>query len=773
MGRLRLRHDVFEALQREEQLAAEAASQLALDDDNDDDDIEYRAHSRDRVRYRNEIDNGDEDEVSSSCSSSDDETVASKVSLASVAFSTALSLVDEIVPPEEGFSKGMPKINRPERRRNWSNASAQSRASTSSVFDSRRAPAYDTTSFADLITGGKSKYLKELEAAEKNLHGGLRREDFHASALLWDMSSDLQPTDRTNNLKRQEDQEYITFLNDMIEGDDHGKVEDEPIAVAERSERSLQRSRSMEAFPSKRRGQRRRGKGSGRQRSNSAHSVGSYEAIRLEDEKSKDGDIETMNEKGQTASIPKSVSSVSQESRCIEAKLQERSRRDENKKASIGASTTTTEKKHRSILTSASSLSLDLEDDIIDRLGQEGANADGKKKASVGASATTADNRHRSILTSASSLSLDLEDEIINRLEQNEATRTSARRQPVASTHHTTKPRSTSRSHRSSVTPSSSVTPWSISSVPSVIGMLDKELQTELAAKAGEEDVDKPLFQSTTKPSMRRQMGLQVPVAVPASAASTSTDQEIQEQEILATDAKPRTTEARRPTLRRDEYRKKKSAYVLINLINSSIDTLDNELDDAPSPTRGTETPDNLQQSRPLGKLLIDSLDDDLGDARNGNAALGDGPVTRKNPSSFSKQCSLPGIDSTRFGDIPNGNRKDTNAAARDRPAMHEDAGSFDKLKGIVGDLVGDEHGRESSASTERKKTPVSLASIDHHHYEQEISIIDSVMGRTTPIQNGVAHSSKARPALGRAKTSGRFGGMFSSIMQGLGDEEA
>lgn len=115
-----------------------------------------------------------------------------------------------------------------------------------------------------------------------------------------------------------------------------------------------------------------------------------------------------------------------------------------------------------------------------------------------------------------------------------------------------------------------------------------------------------------------------------------------------------------------DEHRKKKSANALINLISSSIDTLDNKVDDAPSPARGIETPDNPQQSRSLGKLLIDSLDDDLGDARKiGNAALGDGPATRKKPSSFSKRRGPSDNDSTRFGDNPNGNSNATSAATR------------------------------------------------------------------------------------------------------------
>ena len=219
----------------------------------------------------------------SSMVESDDESINSRSSMASNAFSAVLSLAEELMVNSDDMPLAARSVDLPtmpeqtQLRRNRSVASASSVGpDIADKQHQKRRSSFDAGALGDLLVG-KSNYLKAVEMEEDALRGGLGQEDFHASMLLWDANKSSKanaPNESKGGQNKDQDHHFSGYLNDCIpEMEEELQIPDANSGhgLSDRSARSLQRTKSVDAFPSRRRKSRRRKS----RDTSSAHSVNS------------------------------------------------------------------------------------------------------------------------------------------------------------------------------------------------------------------------------------------------------------------------------------------------------------------------------------------------------------------------------------------------------------------------------------------------------------------------------------------------------------------
>ena len=655
----------------------------------------------------------------------DDESVNSRSSMASNAFSAVISLAEELMvnpddTPDDERSVDLPTM--PEKsklRRNRSAASASSVGPEGvDTKKHNRRSSFDAAALGDLLVG-KSNYLKAVEMEEEALHGGVGQEDFHASMLLWDANKSSK-TNKSSESKeeRHKDQghHFSGYLNDCIPEMDEEIPFGDPNNISEladRSARSMQRAKSVDAFPSRRRKNRRRKS----KDSSGVHSVGSLNTAESLDLSSEIAEKSMYMEEceeasadlagGPRKSILKHMSSLSLESLDIESKVNELELNDE-----VLDETRSTRKhrsgRNRSSISSIPSVVLGA---LGDEMEAEGKEAD-KGKGVIGSSGQQASSR-ASISSIPSAVLNALENE--KKDDANPTTLDMANGDDVPPN-----PPTNSRPQRPQQSRSSS-----FASVPSAV--LDT-LQNELAPEGFIDahpaqpigNKDNPSKRHMPKPSSLRELQPSGP-----GGDSTQPSEDSSPEMETKTNTKSRAT-------------RNGSLNALLGLLPNLEDELEEDGD-------GTTPPTKPQGGRQLSKAL-----------------------------SFDKLKAIMNDSLTKMDSDDNNNNSNSNF---DRPAgrPRERSSSFGRLADIMGDLVGDDN---ISPSIKAPSAPLNrgmLACMDSSRafdYNHESSIM-AAMGREAPAHyntRAVAEEDKRR-RLSAGKAG--FGGMFQSMMANLGSEEA
>ena len=676
----------------------------------------------------------------SSMAESDDESINSRSSMASSAFSAVLSLAEELMVnsddvPLDARSVDLPTMpEQTQLRRNRSVASASSVGPD--IADKRhqkRRSSFDAAALGDLLVG-KSNYLKAVEMEEDALRGGLGQEDFHASMLLWDANKSSKanaPNEFKEGQCEEQDHHFSGYLNDCIpEMEEETQLPDANNGprLADKSARSLQRAKSADAFPSKRRKSRRRKS----KDTSSVHSVGSLntsesldfselaeKSMQMEEYEKASADVAGRPRK----SILKHMSSLSLESLDIESRVIELDLNDDLANETASKNERSVNKRRsaqpRSSISSIPSVVLDALGDEVNA-EDEVENANNKVvKTTIRSSGQRASSR-ASISSIPSVVLSALENEVNGDTDLED----DAQDDVAVGDDVPTNPSSRSRPQRSRSS--------SFASVPSAV--LDT-LQSELGAEGAiDEQLERPIGNRDdsskthlSKPSSLRELQ-------PTDLATASNQPSEDSSPEVETGCKTKGQVARKGSLN-----------ALLGLLPNLEDELDEEVDDISPPTKP-------QGGREIRKTLsFDKL-----------KALMNDSLTKLDPDDN-------GVDNndsnSTFGSFDKPNRP------------RERSSSYWRLKDIMGDLVGDDsHSSLPKAAPAAPANKGMLACMDSTRafdYDHESSIMQA-MGREAPAHynaRAVAEKEERRRKLSAGKAG--FGGMFQSIMANLGSEEA
>ena len=677
----------------------------------------------------------------SSMAESDDESINSRSSMASNAFSAVLSLAEELMVnsddvPLDARSVDLPTMpEQTQLRRNRSVASASSVGpDIADKQHQKRRSSFDAAALGDLLVG-KSNYLKAVEVEEDALRGGLGQEDFHASMLLWDANKSSKDN-ASNEFKEgqceEQDHHFSGYLNDCIpEMEEEIQLLDAnngPRLADDKSARSLQRAKSADAFPSKRRKSRRRKS----KDTSSVHSVGSLntsesldfselaeKSMQMEEYEEASADVAGRPRK----SILKHMSSLSLESLDIESRIVELDLNDD-------LANETTSKNDRSMnkrrLAQPRSSISSIPSVVLDALGDEVNAEDEVENANnkVVKTAIRSSGQRASSRASISSIPSVVLSALENEVDGDADLEDDAQDDVAVGDDVPTNPSSRSRPQRSRSS--------SFASVPSAV--LDT-LQSELAAEGAIDEQPGRLVRNRDDSS-------KIHLSKPSSL------RELQPTDLATASNQP--SEDSSPEVEigcktKGQVARKGSLNALLGLLPNLEDELDEEVDDISPPTKP-------QGGREIRKTLsFDKLKAIMNDSLT-KVALDDNGVDNNDSNST-------------FGSFDKPNRP------------RERSSSYGRLKDIMGDLVGDDsHSSLPKAAPAAPASKGMLACMDSTRafdYDHESSIMQA-MGREAPAHynaRAVAEKEERRRKLSAGKAG--FGGMFQSIMANLGSEEA
>ena len=597
---------------------------------------------------------------------------------------------------------------------------------------------------------------------EEALHGGLGQEDFHASMLLWDASKSSRAN--TSNKSKEghckdQDHHFSGYLNDCIP-----EMEEELQMthansgpdLADRSVRSIQRAKSVDAFPTKRRKSRRRKSKDTR----SAHSVGSLntsESLDFSELAEKSMQTEEYEEASADVagrprkSILRHMSSLSLESLDIESRVIELDLNDDLENEATSKNERSMNKRRsaqpRSSISSIPSVVLDALGDEVKSEGDAAANNKGGKIAIYSSSQRASSRASLSSIPSAvlgalenevdgdSELKVDAQDDLAvgDDFPPNAPTRSRPQR-----------PRSSS-----------------FVSVPSVV--LDT-LQNELAAEGDIDEQPERLVGNRNDP---RETHLSKPSSLrelqPGDPATSRQPSEDSSPEIET------ETQIKRHATR------KGSMNALLGLLPRLEDELDEEADGISpltKPQGGREIRKALSFDK-LKAIMNDSLtklDSDGNGVDNNDSISTFGGFDKPNRPR-ERSSSLGRLNDIMSDLVEN----DSNSSLPNRPRKR--SSSFGRLADIMGDLVGDDSNssllKAPPAAPAKKEMLACMDSTRAFDYDHESSIMQA-MRREAPAHynaRAVAEKEERRRKISAGKAG--LGGMFQSMMANLGSEEA